>query len=223
MWRGWVLIASGQHGYHPEIKDDLYKFIKNYYSYKDANDYLLFEQRSPVYFYFADGGNERLNRDSEDQPIPVPYEDLNSKQKRVFDLTVTQAYKMERRFFTTIEVQSKMTEQEALDSGKYISVVSGKTINDFGRRYMIYKCVDSKLDFIGVVIVGGEAKRSDWTGIGPITTPTFAWNYAPLSIREANGEHWGFDFPLSLYKYFGGTTGATTEPIIAIDPDIKGE
>jgi len=73
---------------------------------------------------------------------------------------------------------------------------------------------------VGVVIVGGEAKRSDWTGIGPITTPTFAWNYAPLSIREANETHWGFDFPLSLYNYFGGTTGATTEPIIAIDPDL---
>lgn len=218
MDRGWVLIGSGKYGYHPELKEELDTFIKNNYWYKDSKDILLSKQKSPLYFYFADGGNKRVNRDFQNQPIPVKYDSLNDRQKRVLDITVTQAYKMKKSFFVSISEQSNLTEQEALNSGKYLAVVSSKTINDFGRRFMIYKCVSGKLDFIGIVLVGGEAKRDDWTGMGSPTNIGFSYNHAPLSIRENNEIHWGFDFPTELYNYFGGTTGATGE-IIAIDPD----
>ena len=227
MWRGWVLIGSGEYGYHPELREELVEFVKKDYGYKDPSDILLSKQKSPLYFYFADGGVDRLNRTVDNELIAVKYDELNDKQKRVYDLTDRSAEKSQKEFYTSIAMQSNQSPKEALDSGKYIGVVSAKSINDFGRRFLMYRCNNRYLDFVGVVIVGGEAKRDDWTGLGSPTNANFKFDHFPLSIREFEGEHWGFDLPLSLYIYYGGEKIANIDPfegghvggIITVDPD----
>jgi len=218
MDRGWVLIGSGLYGYRNEIRGDLSDFIKKYYNYKNPNDTLLSKQKSPAYFYYADGGINWDNRDSKSQPIPVSYEELNDRQERVFDLTVESPYKMKRDFFTSIDEQSKLSPDAALKTGKYIGVVSTKSINDFGRRLLLYSCTGGATKFIGVVVVGGEAKRDDWTGLGSPTSSVFDFKHFPLSTRRSNGFSWGMDVPTSIYEELGGT-GSYTSNFIAIDPD----
>lgn len=217
MVRGWVLIGSGAYGFHPEVSD-LQPFLDKYYPGWYANS-LLSSEKSVLYRYFADGGMARTRRDSAGQPIPVSIQELNPAQLRVYNITSQQAWKMQRDYFVSINEQSHMTEYEALATGKYISVVSAKSVNDFGRQFLLYDCVDSKLKFVGVVLVSGEAKRDDWTGLGSPTNNNFKFNYFPLAKRVEEGIHWGFDFPTTLYTYFGGITNGT-RAAIAIDADL---
>jgi len=209
MKRGYVLIGSGMYGYHDELETSLAPFIKSSYRYKDPYDTLLAKLNSPLYFYFADRG-----KPGRPEPVPVSYAQLNARQKRVYDITDRQPYKMQAAYFMNITAQSEMGPAAALQSGRYIGVVSGKSVNDFGRRFLLYK--DNH--FVGVVIVGGEAKRDDWTGLGSPTSPTFSFKQFPLCIRETNGQHWAFDLPQSIYEYFGGTGGPVTG-VYAVDPD----
>jgi len=218
MGRGWVLIGSGEYGYHSELRRELGLFIKKYYGYKNPDDILLQEQKSPLYFYFADGGMKLDNRDVEGQPIPVTYEELNARQKRVYDITVHSPGKMEDEFFVGIDEQSGLTPEQALASGKYIGVVSTKSVNDFGRRFLLYDCKSGNAEFLGVVLVGGEARLTDWTGLGNTTFKTFDFNHFPLITRTANGYHWGMDLPTAIYEKLGGT-GGPTRAFLAIDPD----
>ena len=216
MWRGWVLIGSGKYGYHPELKENLRAFAVKYYGYKNPDDILLSKQASPLYFYFADGGIQRINRDEKNQPIAVAYTELNARQKRIYDLTAKDIRERQNaaRFFATIAEQSGMTPEQALASGKYIGIVSAKSVNDFGRRFLFYKdgC------FVGVVIVGGEAKRDDWVGFGSPTSRDFMFYRFPLIIRTADGDPWAFDLPRSIYEHYGGE-GGPVSGIYAIDPD----
>lgn len=209
MRRGYVLIASGIHGYHEDLYLQLPLFIARCYPHKNGFDYLLSSVKSPLYFYFADRGQY-----CRPEPTPLTYDQLNARQKRVYDLTDRQPYKMQDAYFMSIAAQSEMGPHKALESGKYIGVVSGKSVNDFGRRFMLYK--DGR--FVGVVIVGGEAKRDDWTGLGSPTSPTFNFQQFPLCIRETNGQHWAFDLPQSIYEYYGGTGGPVIG-VYAVDPD----
>jgi len=224
MWRGWVLVGSGEYGYHPEMGSVLTPYIENFYSYKNKEryNYLLDNQAAPLYLFLADGGWNRLNRDLNNQPIPVSYDELNNNQKRMFDLTSQGRAKTKKKYFVTIKEQSKMSPENALSSGKYIAIVSCKSVNDFGRRFLIFKYdyLDKSIDFVGVVVCGGEAKRSDWTGIEVGTFRYFRWDMFPLGTRvsQQHGDHWAFDFPTSLYEYFEGT-GSHVDGIIAIDPD----
>lgn len=200
MERGWVLIASGDYGYHPELS-----------SYTD--DILLSKQASPLYSYFAD-----RYKDSRNQPIPISYEQLNDRQKRIYAITSVDIRESANAalFFTTIADQSRRTPQEALAEAKYIAIVSAKSVNDFGRRFLLYK--DGA--FVGVVLVGGEAKRDDWTGLGSPTSDYFSFDSFPLIIRESNNQHWAFDLPTSVYKYYGGS-GGPVSGIYAVDPDAQ--
>lgn len=197
MWRGWVLIGSGQYGYHDDFDGDP----------------LLSKQASPLYYHFAD-----RYVDLRGQPIQITYEKLNTCQRRIYDLTEYDIREKVHReaYFMAIEEQSKLTPESALLTGKYIAIVSAKSVNDFGRRFMLF--IGDMTNFVGVVVVGGEAKRDDWTGLGSPTNDTFKFNYFPLSTRTAGKYHWAFDFPTSVYEYFGGD-GGHVSGIIAVDPD----
>ncbi len=233
MERGWPLVASGEYGYHDELKNLLPAFISRYYSYKDGTDILLSKQKSPVYFYFADGGLGYKNRDKANQPIPYTYDNLNDRQKRIYNLTSVGTDKMRTAYFTTINVQSKMTPEQALDSGKYISIISAKSINDFGRRFLLFIPIANDfretptMKFLGVVVVGGEAKRDDWTGMGSPTSLYF--KQFPLGIRFQNNQQWGMDIPTSVYEYIKNCKVEDTNfcygpayNIILVDPDKFG-
>lgn len=194
MWRGFVLTGSGEYGFHNIPLDDN----------------ILDNQGSDAYLYFADRVRDKAN-----QPIPVEYSELNDRQKRVYDITEYKDWEMEDKFIMPISDMSKLSETQALLSGKYIGFVSTKSPNDFGRRFLLYK--DNK--FVGIVLVTGTAKRSDWTGLEKPTTENFRYYRNPLIIRRNNGVQWGFDFTQDLYDFFGGT-GGPTENILAIDPDL---
>ena len=201
---GFVLVASGKYGYHDELLEELEK------TYKTTNT-LLSKEASPLYHYFADGGVGKPRRDSKNQPIPILYEELNDEQKRIFDLTVT---KDVGRFLISPVEQSKFSEEVALKSGKYVGFVSCKSPNDIGRRFLLYQ--DNK--FVGVVLVVGTAKLSDWTGYGTTTDDSYQWYNFPIGISTVNGQYIVFDLPETVYKYLGGT-GEGIVNLSAIDPD----
>jgi hypothetical protein len=121
----------------------------------------------------------------------------------------------------TITEQSKMTPQQALNSGKYIGIIATKSVNDLGRRFLLYKqnSETGARDFVGVVIVGDYAKRDDWIGSGSPTQQANAdfYNF-PLGTRVQNDQQWGFDLTQDLYDYYGGT-GGPAFGVIAVDPD----
>ena len=213
MERGWVLFGSGKYGY---FDCSLLK------TYRCERDNLLSAQKSQMYYYFAD-----RYVDQRGQPIPVPEEDLNDRQRRIFELTKCDLREKacRRPYFASIDEQSQMTPDQALATGKWIAIVSCKSVNDFGRQFLIFREMEyhsftTEEIFVGVVICGGEAKRDDWTGLGSPTNDGFKFNAFPLSIRVHEGYHWAFDFPTSLYEWFGGT-GGHVGGIIAIDPDER--
>ena len=146
--------------------------------------------------------------------VSVTYDQLNDEQKRIYDITLFKDYEIYDIFID--EEQSDLTEKAALDSNKYIGFVSAKSPNDIGRRFFLYSFKNSEMQFQGVVLVTGTAKRADWTGLEKPTNEGLYFN--PLIIREANGVHWGFDLTYRLYELFGGT-GGPTDAIIAIDPN----
>lgn len=146
--------------------------------------------------------------------VPITYEQLNQRQKRLYDITEFRDYEIYDMFID--ENQADLTEKEALDSDKYVGFVSTKSPNDIGRRFFIYSFENSQMEFQGLVLVTGTAKRSDWTGLEKPTNKGFYFN--PLIIRYSKGVHWGFDLTYRLYELFGGT-GGPTNAIIAIDPD----
>ena len=201
MWRGYVLIASGDYGFY-----DCRFYLEAVYSqgdfYRCYRDNLLSAQKSQMYYFFAD-----MHKDKNGQPQSVIYNDLNDRQKRIYDLTSCDLMEKicRKKFFVPIG---------EISTDKYIAIISCKSPNDFGRRFYLYKTEQ----FVGVVICGGEAKRDDWTGLGSPTNDNFKFNRFPLAIRIHKGDHWAFDFPDSVYELFGGTTGHVSD-IIAIDPD----
>lgn len=217
MQRGFVLSGSGMYGYQDKSENKISEFIRTYYSYKLIDNFILDNQSSISYYYYADGGLERANRDNRNQPIPVTYEKLNKRQQRIYDITSYPSWKIKDYFIATITEQQALGEKASLASGKYIGFVSTKSPNDFGRRFLLY---DENGNFAGVVLVTGMAKRSDWTGLEKPTTETFRYYNNPLIIRSSNGTQWGFDLTNKIYKYFGGT-GGPTDPIIAVDPDSE--
>lgn len=218
MVRGWVLVGSGEYGYHPELKEDLSEFIQKYYRYKNKNNILLSKESSPLFDYFADGGLLRSRRDKRNQPIPVmPYE-LNKAQKRIYDITPSYDGKCTSNVLMSIDEQSKMTEEEALSTGKYISLVSAKSPNDIGRIFFIYDISNGNKKFLGVTLVVGTAKKSDWTGYGDTTSNYFQWNQFPLALQKEGDYYWAFDFPNALYYYLEGDGGLIKE-ILAIDAE----
>lgn len=219
MDRGWVLVGSGMYGNHKYLSEDLKRFIESNYPYLDDTDTLLSNQSSPLYYFFADGGIDLKNRDSSNQPIIVSYDRLNENQKRVYNITTGRPEQNQELYYSRIDEQTNLSEQEALSSGKYIGVISTKSPNDFGKRFLVYDCVDGTIDFVGVVIVGGMAKRDDWIGIGSPTTDYFSLTKNPLITRFQNDSQWAFDLSESMYKYFGGD-GGPTRPIIMVNPDI---
>ena len=184
MWRGFVLTGSGM--YSSELDN----------------------QAARKYYELAD-----KKRDERNQPIAVTVNQLNDRQKRIYDITEHRDYEIYDIFID--EDQSDLTEKAALDSNKYIGFVSAKSPNDIGRRLFLYSFKNNEMQFQGVVLVTGTAKRSDWTGLEKPTNEGLYFN--PLIIREANGVHWGFDLTYRLYELFGGT-GGPTDAIIAIDP-----
>ena len=217
MGRGYALLASGQYGYHPELKEELLQYPENsvWGKNKDPNDTLLDNQASTIYFYLSE--KNWINGEF----VAVNYNDLNENQKRIFDLTKSKS--KIGSFFTSIDIQSKMTVEEALDSGKYIGIISTKSPNDIGRRFVMYQRQNDGTDkFLGIVLVGGTAARADWTGReGSIIKNN------PLGIRrqnpetsksDPNGQQWGFDLPNHIYEYFGGSGGPVFN-IVVIDPD----
>ena len=185
MWRGFVLTASGMY----------------------STD--LDNQAARKYYELAD-----KKRDIRNQPIAVTYDQLNDRQKRIYDITEYRDYEIYDIFVD--EDQSDLTEKDALDSNKYIGFVSAKSANDIGRRFFLYSFENNQMQFQGVVLVTGTAKRADWTGLEKPTNEGFYYN--PLIIRYSKGVHWGFDLTYRLYELFGGT-GGPTNAIIAIDPD----
>lgn len=208
---GFVLVASGKYGYHDELLPYLKEFINKYYRKHYTASPLLSKETSPLYKYFADGGLNRTNIDKRNQVIKKTYDDLNTKQKRLL-----RASAEIDTILISPNVQSKQSEKEALDSGKYVGLVSAKSPNDIGRRFLIYK--DGH--FIGVVLVVGTAKLSDWTGYGTTSGSSFDFLHIPLAIAKdkKTGTYWAFDFPETLYTYLGGNGGLVTN-ILAIDPD----
>jgi hypothetical protein len=208
MQLGFVLVASGQYGYHPELEAELKEYLHAPYGV----DVLLSKESSPLYNFLADGGADFTNRDKHNQRIPVTYEQLNQRQKRIYDLTKTDNI---QNMYIEPYKQSQYTESLALFSGKYVAFVSCKSPNDIGRRFLIYH----NNRFIGVVLVVGTAKLSDWTGYGEPTNDNFRWYNHPIGISTINGDHIAFDIPETLYKYLGGSGGGI-DNIIAIDPDV---
>jgi hypothetical protein len=246
MERGWVLVASGKYGYHWDMKEEVDKYMEKYASNRDAEDYILDSQGSVLYSYYADGGIERTNYLVGGKINPVTYEELNDRQKRIYDITKYSHYQILTQVLVPIEKQAAMTPEEALASGTYVGFVSGKSVNDIGRRYLLYRYNKNGIgDFVGVVLVVGTAKRADWTGVGAVSDSSFKYDAYPLILRtflddcpelrrgvEAYEEPcgnvylWGFDFASNLFAYFGGGLEAgnplhkPTDPVYALDPDL---
>lgn len=198
--RGYVLVGSGDYGYHDNLKEDLDIFIKTWYPYMNEKDILLSSEASPLFDYLADGGVERRNRDKRRQPIPVNYNELNNEQKRIFDLTKISP--SSRILLENISVQQSLGEEKSLSSGKYVSFVSSKSPNDIGRRFLFYGITNEfEYDFVGVVLVVGTASRADWTGWGSVSSSHTSWREVPLGVAKVNGYSWTFDIPEELYKY----------------------
>lgn len=206
MWRGFVLTGSGMYGHRYGEEADMMEFDQDI----AIENFLLDNQASLAYLYYAD----RV-RDYNNQPISVAYANLNERQKRIYDITEYKDFEIRDKFILPIGIMSSMNESDALASGRYIAFVSTKSPNDFGRRFLLYK----QGKFVGVVLVTGTAKRSDWTGLELPTTETFRYYNNPLIVRRNNDVQWGFDFTEDIYRYFGGN-GGPTSPILAIDPDM---
>jgi hypothetical protein len=227
MERGWVLVASGEYGYHWDMKEEVDKYIEKYASNRSAEDYILDGQGSALYVYYADGGIERTNHLVGGKINPVTYEELNDRQKRIYDITKYSHYQILTQVLVPIEEQASITPEEALASGKYVGFVSGKSVNDIGRRYLLYRYSESGIgNFVGVVLVVGTAKRADWTGVGGVSDSSFRYDAYPLILRKFNGYLWGFDFSSNLFAYFGGglepgnPLHRPTDPVYALDPDL---
>jgi hypothetical protein len=204
MKRGYVLVGSGDYGYHPELEDIVDDFLKERYPDKlFRNDYLLDNQNSPIYTYFADS-----NLDEDGWPIKLGYGDLSRQQRLLYDI----AHSNRRDYF--VDDQSHMTPLQAIMSGKYRGIYSGKSPNDIGREMLLYKIMGDKREFIGVAVVGGVAQRSDWTGIGAAENEVTFHN--PLITRYQDGQFWAFDLDDGLYEAFGGDGGPVFD-IVAID------
>lgn len=226
MSRGWVLIGSRNYGYHDSLEKDLSLFIQTNYSYKDDSDVLLSKQASPLYLYFADGGRQKVRRDIKNQPVPVIYSELNSRQKRIYDFTSVGTDIARHRFISTIDYQQSTGIIESLNSGKYIGIISSKSPNDFGRRFILFLNRNNRIEFLGIVLVGGEAKRDDWVGFGSPTSKYF--KQFPLGLRNSDGLYWGADIPVSIYEYIKGCDVNDEDfcygpalNLIFIDPDLE--
>jgi hypothetical protein len=218
MSRGWVMTASGEYGYHDDLLGSMKTFDFIFNKNPNRNDSLLQNQASTIYAYYAD-----KNRLSNGQPASVTYDQLNERQKRIYDLTNVSMSNFKKEKLDTIANQSKLNPEQALNSGKYIGIVATKSVNDIGRRLLLYKkdVVTNKPQFVGVVLVGDTAKRADWIGSGAVTEQANA-NFVsyPLGTRVQNGEQWAIDLTQDLYKYYGGS-GGPAYGVIAIDPDAQ--
>ncbi len=218
MQRGWALEASGMYGYHDELSSQLQNF-HFIFSNSELNhdDIFLRKQASPLYAYFAD-----QHVDANGQPIPQTYDQLNENQKRIYDLTSSSAKNFNSKYIVPISTQSSMTPEDALNSGKYVGIIATKSVNDLGRRFLLYK-KDSQgnTSFVGVVLVGDYAKLGDWVGSGGVTVQSNAnFTQFPLGTRTSKGEPWGFDLTQPLYDYYGGS-GGPVNGIVAVDPDVQ--
>jgi len=222
MERGYVLVGSGDYGYHWDLKYEVDAYIAKWAANRSPTDYLLEKQGSVLYVYFADGGVERTHHFVGGKIDPVTYEELNPKQRRLYDATTMGAWDIQSKLL--VPTQEHLTPEQALASRQYVGFVSGKSVNDIGRRFLLYRYLPEP-QFVGVALVVGTAKRADWTGIGGTSDESFQYDHFPLILRRYNGYLWGFDFPTNLYLMFGGTINpgdpihVPTEPVLAIDPD----
>lgn len=202
MQMGYVLIGSGDYGAK----------LAGY-------DNLLASRKSPYYLTLA-----KQHWDANGKPIPVTPNQLNANQKRIYDFKETD--------IVPVDSQAGTDPEAALASGKYVGVIATKSINDIGRRLLLYKYDQAagKQTFVGVALVGDAAKGADWTGQNDITgdVTKLQFRTQPLGFLKSdgvntglgieNGQQWGFDLPTNLYEYFGGTGGPAMN-ILAVDPD----